>query len=601
MATNENVIATVAAYLSTNEITPAVVRCTQYDSTVKLIRFDLFSQGKAWTVPDGYTANVRYKKPDGKSVYDPCEIGGSSVYVTLSEQMCLIAGTAQMNVEIISGENAINTALLAVVIKANALDGSEEASTDERETVEKAAKRAEVAADSAESAAESARDYNQACLKVYNATKSEKEEAKTASAEAEKSAEEAKMALTTLLGTCLPSQYLPRTDYSALTPPHPRTLYIVEEDNPAQAMTACYPLRTDLSDQLDSTKTATAVGCDGIADWDGTGTSFRTLNTVQSLTLTDFVAAGTYKTNNYNYAVISETGYSISCAGSETVASVTVTNNPLVAGRTYTIAYSAGVTSYVGGSVRLVNSSTSDTLALITLSSASAGSGSQSFTAPDDVADYDTLEFYGAATGSYTRSVTITGFTAPAESSTMHKNYLTLPEGLFSESDYSDGVSFSIDIKPDTLADWTSIFRFYDSANGGDLYATQGVTVTGYWNSTTVQQMGYGNYQCVTAGTWHSFVFTVSPTQLKVYVDGALKTTATDSGSTLKNLLANLGTFTTNWLGNSRFSDNDFAGLMRNFKIYSKELSAAEVAQVGTNPSVSLYWGSTLLASGGAS
>lgn len=171
---------------------------------------------------------------------------------------------------------------------------------------------------------------------------------------------------------------------------------------------------------------------------------------------------------------------------------------------------------------------------------------------------------------------------------------------MFAGKDFSGGISFALDIKPDNLADWTRIFQFYAPAaqetGEGDLYATQGVTATGFWESLTVQQMGLGNYQCVTPGVWHTFVFTVSPTQLCIYLDGALKTAANDTGSTLSGLLSHLDCFTQNYLGYSRFEDNDYAGLLKNFRIYDKALSPSEAAQVGTTPSARLYWGSLLLA-----
>lgn len=461
---------------------------------------------------------------------------------------------------------------------------------------------AATSATNAAASATSAHEYSSACLTVYNATKEERKTVENLAEETESLHDETETYYNTVLGYIsnqVPIQQLTAAEYAAISP-NPQTLYLVKDEHPENYLCAYYPLTADYNDALDSSKAASAVGCQGFGDWDSTGASLKTLADAVSILLTDLVDAGTYYDSaRINQVTISNSGYTmIGQAGNARTVQIPLSSRPFVAGTTYTIQYSAGSSAANGGSIRLYNSTDSTTLDILTLPSEQAGSASATFTAPDNIANFDYLEFYGEM-AAYTRSVTITSITG-AVAGTQHQNYIVLPSNLFADADYSNGISFSIEIKPNALADWTRIFQFYDPTTAGDFYATQGVTTTGYYNSTTIQQMGYGNYQCVTAGVWHTFIFTVSPSELKIYVDGDLKTTATDSGSTLSSLLAGLSGFTQNYLGNSLYADDDFAGLMRNFKMYNKSLSATEIGQLDTTPSVALYWGTVELASSAA-
>ena len=84
----------------------------------------------------------------------------------------------------------------------------------------------------------------------------------------------------------------------------------------------------------------------------------------------------------------------------------------------------------------------------------------------------------------------------------------------------------------------------------------------------------------------------LSATELIVYLDGARIGSTNNTGG----LLAQLPYMDTNEIGNSRFADNDFAGLVKNFRVYDRALSQSELAKIGTGGGVKLYWGGTLLA-----
>lgn len=184
-----------------------------------------------------------------------------------------------------------------------------------------------------------------------------------------------------------------------------------------------------------------------------------------------------------------------------------------------------------------------------------------------------------------------------------HQNYLSLPGDLLQGMNFANGITITIDLKPNTTCtagngDWTRVFNFYKHANvpvgtlEGELYVTQGLIATAYYSPITNQYLDASVANRVTAGSWHTLAVVLSTTQLMVYLDGALVGSATNTSG----LLAQLPYMDTNEIGNSRFADNDFAGLVKNFRVYDRALSQSELTKIGTGSGVKLYWGSTLLA-----
>ena len=72
-----------------------------------------------------------------------------------------------------------------------------------------------------------------------------------------------------------------------------------------------------------------------------------------------------------------------------------------------------------------------------------------------------------------------------------------------------------------------------------------------------------------------------------MYLDGVLIGQQPDT----TGLLSQLANVDQCYIGNSRFADNDYAGLVKNFRIYDKALSAAEIGQLGQEATWKLYYG----------
>lgn len=420
----DNIIAYQTADLATGEISPQQVRCTQYDGQVKRIAVKLMENGKAW-LPEGYQANVRMKKADGTSVYNPCEVEGSTAYITLSSQMCGVPGQQDYVLELVNGGDVVQTSPARLKVLQNPIDNAAFRSLDEYGTIQEAVQEAQ-------QAQENAAGY-------YHA----------------------------ILGAGVLAQSMSNDEYAALDPASPKTLYVAEDNGPDNDLVAYYPLTQNLQNALNPNQTAASVGCKGLGDWDG-----RCFDT-----------------------------------------------------------------SPVSGEVG------------------------------------------------------------------MHQNYLVLPSDLLSGMDFSGGITITLDLKPNATCtagngDWTRVFNLYKHAAHptgtleGELYVTQGLIATAYYNPITNQYLNASVANRVTAGSWHTLAVVLSTTELIVYLDGARIGSTNNTGG----LLAQLPYMDTNEIGNSRFADNDFAGLVKNFRVYDRALSQSELAKIGTGGGVKLYWGSTLLA-----
>lgn len=103
------------------------VDVVQDDKYSRDIEFTLTENGIAWQIPDGATAVVRYKKPDGTGGnYDTLpdgstayQINGNVLTVALAPQVCTVPGLVQLSVGLIKGNEEINTFTVNIVVQPN--------------------------------------------------------------------------------------------------------------------------------------------------------------------------------------------------------------------------------------------------------------------------------------------------------------------------------------------------------------------------------------------------------------------------------------------------------------------------------------------------
>lgn len=162
MPDSKNIIVHQVADLATGEISPEQITCTQYDRQAKLIAVHLKENGKDWTIPTGYRANVRMRKADGLYVYNTCTTSGNIAYITLTEQMCGVVGEQVYVLEVISGDHAVQSVTGRLKVIQNPIDDEEAnfTSTPEYTTIQTAVADAQKAAQDAANAAQEVVDQN---------------------------------------------------------------------------------------------------------------------------------------------------------------------------------------------------------------------------------------------------------------------------------------------------------------------------------------------------------------------------------------------------------------------------------------------------------
>ena len=150
---------------------PPRVFAKQGDNNLRVVAATLYDNGKAYNVPSGYKANIRAKKPDGKSIYNPAEeFSENVVYITLTQQILAADGIVTADIEITDGSNTIKTEKWQICVEAAACNDSDVESTDEAKTIQQLVANAEAsktaAANSASAAANSAKEAKEAAAQA---------------------------------------------------------------------------------------------------------------------------------------------------------------------------------------------------------------------------------------------------------------------------------------------------------------------------------------------------------------------------------------------------------------------------------------------------
>lgn len=164
------------------------VHIVQYDNTQPIVAVQLFKDGKAYSLPKGYEANLRFGKKDNTFIYKPV-LGSNNdrtvVYFNVDEQMSLIYGDVYPIIEITYAGAVVGSSPIIFIIDRNPIQiGDIESKSDYPAIVErisaaetKATEAEEKAAD-AKAAAEDAQSRMIDIDKTY-ATKVELSEEKT--------------------------------------------------------------------------------------------------------------------------------------------------------------------------------------------------------------------------------------------------------------------------------------------------------------------------------------------------------------------------------------------------------------------------------------
>ena len=191
----------------------------------RIIEVTLLENKAEFEIPSGTTAKIKYYKPDGKKVLNPCTISGNVIKVEYSEQMLAAAGTGRGEIVLYNGDNVLRSAtyytkIVETAYKENGLISDNEfldmaesiiqvnQATDKAlnagESAEEAAEAANKAADAANSAASSANSKasaaNSAATAANNAAQEANSKASAANSAAAAANEAAEAAETATAG-----------------------------------------------------------------------------------------------------------------------------------------------------------------------------------------------------------------------------------------------------------------------------------------------------------------------------------------------------------------------------------------------------------------
>ncbi|GAB3831303.1 beta-L-arabinofuranosidase domain-containing protein [Dactylosporangium cerinum] len=173
----------------------------------------------------------------------------------------------------------------------------------------------------------------------------------------------------------------------------------------------------------------------------------------------------------------------------------------------------------------------------------------------------------------------VTGRTGSAVNLNGSNGYVALPSGILSGA---TNFSVALWVRVDVLANWARVFDFgsgtgvnmFLTARSGSGTARFAITATGAGGEQRIDAP-----TALPAGAWTHVAVTRNGNLGVLYVNGA--EVARNTGLTLSP--ANLGATTQNWVGRSQYADPYLDGAVDSLRIYSRALTATEVADFASN------------------
>ncbi|NLY42535.1 MAG: hypothetical protein GX066_00870, partial [Clostridiaceae bacterium] len=156
--------------------------------------------------------------------------------------------------------------------------------------------------------------------------------------------------------------------------------------------------------------------------------------------------------------------------------------------------------------------------------------------------------------------------------------YVRLPNGIFKDlSDYTVATWF----RADELREWQRIFDFGSSTSSYAFLTPMGGGRPRYGikQGSAAEQTLIVNNMTFPLNEWKHVALTTQGTTVRLYIDGVLVGTRTNTTLTLSSL----GETTRNYIGRSQFSGDAYLnGRVDDFRVYSRALSAEEIRTVMT-------------------
>ena len=115
------------------------IHLMQYDKSLPEIEVHITKDGQEYTIPSGYSATIRWGKPDKHGCTATGTVSGSTVTFQVTEQMACVAGRSKVTVEIVeSGSSQAGTAKFEVIVDSNPIGDNTIVSDSEIADIQKA-------------------------------------------------------------------------------------------------------------------------------------------------------------------------------------------------------------------------------------------------------------------------------------------------------------------------------------------------------------------------------------------------------------------------------------------------------------------------------
>lgn len=175
---------------------PPIIRISQYDKALRAFQIHLTMGGADYAVPDGYTVTFSGTKPDGKGFLYSCSHSGSTLNVSVTEQMSAVAGDVPCEITLYQTDGGrIASGNFLLRVEKAALDSGTVVSDSDipvfehlLEQASASAAGAKTAEEKAESAASSAKSASAAASASASAAKTSETNAAASASAAKASA-----------------------------------------------------------------------------------------------------------------------------------------------------------------------------------------------------------------------------------------------------------------------------------------------------------------------------------------------------------------------------------------------------------------------------
>lgn len=135
---------------------PTIVHVSQYDAGSRHLTFELYSGGMLWDVPEGATVTIDGTKADHKAFSYIASASGSTVTVTVTQQMTAAKGLAECQLTVTKGDYVLGSANFVLDVESSAIPADPDLSQTEISIFQQLKNAAQTAASNAATSANAA-------------------------------------------------------------------------------------------------------------------------------------------------------------------------------------------------------------------------------------------------------------------------------------------------------------------------------------------------------------------------------------------------------------------------------------------------------------